>query len=106
MLPFTQLHFNGLQCYTHTLRDTVTLDGEPPMRPGLPAAVGEPQKIERLRFPFATFCSALDRKTTELDQPRLAFVKLQAKLGKPAGWHWRIGVVVGATGVSPVPRDA
>ena len=66
----------------HPLRDGDTLEQETSV-PGLPADVREAQEIERLGLPGATLRSPLGRVASELDEPRLVGMQLQAELREP-----------------------
>ena len=58
------------------------MDREPTLRSSLATPMGETKKVKRVGTTFATLCTTLSRIATELDQARLAFVQLQAKLCK------------------------
>jgi hypothetical protein len=49
---------------------------------GPATAVRKPEKIERLRLPLTTTCSALGCKSAKLNQSSLLLVDSKAKLGK------------------------
>jgi hypothetical protein len=51
--------------------------------PLLPADMREAEEVERLRLPLAGALPALGRERSELQQPRLLGVQLQAELRKP-----------------------
>src|SRR5437763_12554166 len=54
-----------------------------PAIPGPPAIMGEAEKGEGFRTPFAALLTSQGRKPAELDQPRLILMERQAKLGQP-----------------------
>src|SRR2546423_15007173 len=54
-----------------------------PAIPGPPAIMGEAEKGEGFRTPFAALLTSQGRKPAELDQPRLVLMERQAKLGQP-----------------------
>ncbi len=59
------------------------MDGEPTLLASLGAHVRETKEIESFRSALAASFTAFARIATELNQTRLPFVQLQAKLGEP-----------------------
>jgi hypothetical protein len=83
MHPLAKLLLDGSERRSHPLGDGDPSDREPPVTPRLCALVREAEEVKRFRATFATHCATFDRVATELDQPRLVLVQLQAELGAP-----------------------
>jgi hypothetical protein len=82
MHPPAQPLLDRSQRRPHPLGHRDPLELEPATTPGLPAAVREAQEVERLRATVAATRSAFGREATELDEPRLGVMQLQAELGE------------------------
>ena len=61
----------------------MSMEREPAVLSSLGTLVCEAKKIKSFRSVLTTPLTSFVRKAAELDQTRLAFVPLQAKLGKP-----------------------
>ena len=61
----------------------MAMDREPAVLACLGTLMREAKKVERFWPALSASCSSLDRIAAELDQTRLSFVQLQAKLGEP-----------------------
>jgi hypothetical protein len=65
-----------------TSSDRVAADREPTVTAALSAQVGEPEKVERLRFTLPSGLTIAPGKATELNQPGFVRVQGKAKLGQ------------------------
>jgi hypothetical protein len=81
MHPRPKLLLNLSQLASHAFTDRLASYHEAPQTV-LPADMREPQKVERLRFPFSSTASVLFGKPAELDPARLIWVQFQSKLAQ------------------------
>ena len=75
-----QLGFHLVQLRLHPFSHRLPQHREPSVAPLLHADVREAEEVERLRLPFSTPLPLVDRKRSELQQPRLLGMQFQVEL--------------------------
>ena len=85
MTPAPQGGFNRLKLLTHPFFDSASFDGAPLIPEALATDMHKPQERKSLWLSLSSLLTALGRKASELNQPRLGWVQGETKGAEPLG---------------------